>query len=111
MNKYIIFIVLLALRIVYHPSPAQTTIHPFESASPIKAASIPAGPNKLIPDAGITSHDKVIFNRAAENNKIITRKFLLFELLWKQRVYYCTRLLNKIRGATIAETFTFITSA
>ena len=111
MNKYIILIALVALRIVYHPSPVQTTLNPFESTSPIKVQSNPDGSNKLVPGAGIISTQKVIVNKAAENNKLVTKKYLRYELVWRQRVYYCTRLLKKYREATIAETFLITTSA
>ena len=111
MTKYIILITLVAFRIVYHPSPAQTIITPFENTSPVKAASIPAGQNKLVQGAGIISTDKITVDKAAENNKLVTRKFLKFQLVWRKKEYFCTLLPSKNSETTIAKTFTIIAAA
>lgn len=111
MTKYIILIALVAFRIVYHPSPAQTIITPFENTSPVKAANIPAGLNKLVPASGIISTDKVSIDKAAENSKLVTRKFLKFQLVWRQKEYFCNLLPRKNSEITIAKTFTIIAAA
>ena len=111
MTKYIILIALVAFRIVYHPSPAQTINNPFESTSPVKAVSNPVGPNKPVPGAGIIRTDKVTINKAAENNKLVTRKFQKFQLVWRKKEYFCTLLPSKNNETTIAKTFTIIAAA
>ena len=111
MTKYIILIALVAFRIIYHPSPAATFSTPFETTSPVKVVSIPAGQNKPVPGAGIISSDKVNVDKVVENNKLVAKKFLRFELVWRNRVYYCTRLQKKSSETTITETFTIIATA
>jgi hypothetical protein len=70
MIKYIAFVTILALRLFYQPSAAQTAIAPFTSPSP---APIPKGnvttTAKLLDFKGIISNNKVILNWAVSENE------------------------------------------
>jgi len=68
MIKSIIFIVIIALRISYHPSDA-TTIIPFANPSPVPPPAIGANPAKVISINGSISNNKVILNWVVGQNE------------------------------------------
>ena len=77
MTKYITLAAIVALRIVYNPSPAQTVIAPFANPSPKDSfwrtstvtTSITTPPAKLVRIDGSITNNKVILNWAVEKNE------------------------------------------
>ena len=66
MIKYIAFILIVALRIVYHPTPAESATAPF--TKPSSSAIAPASKIKPV-DGGIITN-KVTPNRVVDENEI-----------------------------------------
>ena len=62
MTKFTAFVILVALRIVYHPADATNNIAPFTSFSPRPASTLSVAPAKLISITGSISNNKVILN-------------------------------------------------
>ena len=68
MAKFTAFVLIVALRIAYHPSSGSTTIAPFASPSPIAASTISIKSAKLINFRGSISNNKVfLYWTVAEN--------------------------------------------
>jgi len=65
MSKFTAFIIIVALRIVFHPSDAQSGIAPFTSPSTLPASAHSLAPAKLI---SISDH-KVILNWVVGQNE------------------------------------------
>ncbi|MDZ4810072.1 MAG: hypothetical protein SGI96_17690 [Bacteroidota bacterium] len=122
MIKYITLAAIVALRIVYNPSPAQTVIAPFASPSPVTTSIISAPPAKLVRVDGSISNNKMILNWAVEKNetaamfevekssdgknfsmaalvfgtdKAETGIYQFFERAAKQRMFYRIKLIDK----------------
>ncbi len=131
MTKYITFVAIVALRIGYNPSPAQTIITPF--ASPTPASTISAPPAKLVRIDGSFSNNKVILNWAVEKNetadmfeveksndgknfsmaalvfgtdKAETGIYQFFERATKQRMFYRIKLIDKNKEAIYSDVIT-----
>ena len=85
MTRLTAFVIILALRILYHPLPAQTAITPFTSPPPLSASTLSAGPAQLISFRGGISHNKVILRWVVSKN----------EKTRNQKVLYRTRLTRK----------------
>jgi hypothetical protein len=62
MTKFTAFVILVALRIAYHPAYATNSIAPFTSLSPLPASTMSVAPAKLISITGTVSNNKVILN-------------------------------------------------
>ncbi len=69
MIKSAAFVIIVALRIVYHPSPAQSAIAPFASPSPLPTSTISTAPARLISINGSISNSKVILNWVVGGNE------------------------------------------
>jgi hypothetical protein len=69
MTKFTTFVFIIALRIFYHPSHAQTDIAPFASPSALSASTISITPAKLINITGSISNHKVILNWVVGENE------------------------------------------
>ena len=69
MLKYTAFIIILALRISYHPADAQTTIAPFTSPSPLSTTSISITPARLISVDGHIRDNKIILDWVVGQNE------------------------------------------
>jgi hypothetical protein len=69
MTKFTAFIIIVALRIVYHPSDAQSGIAPFASPTQLPASRISIAPAKLISITGSISDHKVILNWVVGENE------------------------------------------
>ncbi|MFZ1858935.1 MAG: hypothetical protein WAU29_16345 [Chitinophagaceae bacterium] len=123
MTKFTAFVLIVAMRIMYHPSPAQHDIAPFASPSPLPTATT-AIPAKLISIAGTISNNKFILNWEVGDNetadqfevekstdgknftmaalvfgtdKSATDKYQFYEKAGNQRVLYRIKLINKNR--------------
>ena len=121
MIKFTAFVVIVALRIMYQPSPAQKDIAPFASPSPLPTTTISA-PAKLISIDGSIKNNKVILNWEVGDNetadqfevekstdgknyimaalvfgtdKSETDKYQFYEKAGSQRVLYRIKLINK----------------
>lgn len=68
MTKYTAFILILAIRILYHPLTATSDNSPFASPSPLPAPAI-ASPAKLISIEGKISSNKVFLNWVVGENE------------------------------------------
>jgi hypothetical protein len=124
MTKYTAFVIILALRIAYHPSAAQRDIAPFASPSPLPVSTISVTPAKLISIDGSISNNKVILNWVVDENetadrfeveksidgtnfstaalvfgtdKPATDKYQFYEKAGNQKVLYRIKLINKNR--------------
>jgi hypothetical protein len=133
MTKYITLAAIVALRIVYNPSPAQTVIAPFASPAPITTSTISALPAKLVRIDGSISNNKMILNWAVEKNetadmfevekssdgknfsmaalvfgtdKAETGIYQFFERAAKQRMYYRIKLIDKNGQAAYSDIVT-----
>jgi hypothetical protein len=69
MTKFTAFVIIVALRIVYHPSSAQPVTAPFASPSSLPASTISIAPAKLISITGTISNHKVILNWVVGENE------------------------------------------
>lgn len=124
MIKLTAFIAIIALRIMYQPSSAQSTMAPFTSPAPLSAISLPAIPAKLIQVTGSISNQKVILNWVVNENetadqfevekstdgknfsttalvfgtdKADTGNYQFYEKAGNQKVLYRIKLINKNR--------------
>ena len=127
MTKYIAFVAIVALRIVYNPSSAQTVITPFASPSALTTSTNPA---KLIRIDGSVSNNKVILNWVVEKNetadqfevekssdgknfsmaalvfgtdKTETGNYQFFERVARQRMFYRIKMINKNKQAEYSD--------
>jgi len=69
MTKFTAFVIIVALRIIYHPSHAQTDIAPFASPAPLPTTSFSIVPAKVISIDGSISNQKVILNWVVSENE------------------------------------------
>jgi hypothetical protein len=69
MTKYTAFVIIVALRIMYHPLPAQVTIAPFASPPPLSLQTNSLVPANLISIEGSISNHKVILNWVVSENE------------------------------------------
>ena len=133
MTKYIALAAIVALRIVYNPSPEQTFIVPFASPSPVTTSSILELPAKLVRIDGSISNNKMILNWVVEKNetadmfevekssdgknfsmaalvfgtdKAETSVYQFFERAAKQRIFYRIKLIDKNGQAAYSDIIT-----
>jgi hypothetical protein len=122
MTKYTAFVIIVALRIMYHPSHSQSELAPFVSPSPLPAPTISVFPAKLININGSISNNKFILNwEVGENetadlfevekstdgknfsmtalvfgtDKPATDKYQFYEKAGNQRILYRIKMINK----------------
>ena len=70
MIKYLLFLFILTLRIMYQPLSASSDIAPFASPSPLPATTTtPVAPAKLVSNDGTISKNKVILNWVVDENE------------------------------------------
>ncbi len=69
MTKFTAFVIIVALRVVYHPSLAQPDIAPFASPSTLPTSTISIAPAKLISINGSISNHKMILNWVVNENE------------------------------------------
>jgi len=69
MTKFTAFIILVSLRIIYHPSDTRSDRTPFASPSPLSSSTISIAPAKLIHITGSISNHKVILNWVVAENE------------------------------------------
>jgi hypothetical protein len=69
MTKFTAFVIIVALRIMYHPLPAQVSIAPFASPSPLSLQTISLVPAQLISFDGSISNHKVILKWVIDENE------------------------------------------
>jgi hypothetical protein len=69
MIKYTAFVIIVALRIIYHPTHAQSDIAPFASTAPLSTTTISVTPAKLISIDGSISNHKAILNWVVGENE------------------------------------------
>jgi hypothetical protein len=69
MTKYTAFVIIIALRIIYHPSTAQVTTAPFASPSPLSLQTISLVPANLMSFEGSIINHKVILNWVVGENE------------------------------------------
>lgn len=126
MTKFTAFVIIVALRIAYHPSHAQAELAPFASPSPTTSSAASISPAKLIRINGTVSDNKVFLKWVVTENetanlfeiekstdgKIFTMIGLVFgseksdtddyefyEKAGKQKLMYRIKLVNKDRQA------------
>lgn len=126
MTKFTAFIIIVALRIAFHPSDARSGITPFASPTQLPASTISIAPAKLISISGSISNHKVILNWVVGENetadkfevekstdgKIFTLAALVFgtdkpetdnyrfyEKAGNEKILYRIKLINKNRQA------------
>ena len=124
MIKYTAFVIIVALRIMYQPSPAQNYIPPFASPSPTSTSSSSVSPAKLISIDVSLNNNKFILNwKVSENetadqfevekstdgkNFIVTAlvfgtdkkdtdQYQFYEKAGSEKVLYRIKLINKNR--------------
>jgi hypothetical protein len=69
MSKFTAFVIIVALRVIYHPFHAQADIAPFTSPPALPASTISIAPAKLISINGSISNHKVILNWVVNENE------------------------------------------
>lgn len=69
MTKFAAFVIIVACRVVYHPSHAPSDIAPFASPSSLSPSTISIAPAKLININGSISNHKVILNWVVNENE------------------------------------------
>ena len=69
MTKFSAFIIIIALRIVFHPSHAQSDMAPFASPSPLPTSTISFSNARLISVEGSIRNKKVILNWVVGQNE------------------------------------------
>lgn len=123
MIKYTAFVLIVALRIMYHPaSDAQSVIAPFASNTPLSTTTISVVPAKLISIAGSINNHKVVLNWVVGENETAdqfevekstdgknfslaalvfgtdkpeTCNYQFYEKAGKQKILYRIKLINK----------------
>ena len=122
MIKTAAFILLLALRIGYHPGEGKANIVPFASPLPVPSSTLSAPQAKLISFHGFITHKKVVLNWVVEQNetadqfevekstdgkhfilaalvfgtdKTSTGNYQFYEKAGNQKVLYRIRIINK----------------
>lgn len=124
MIKITAFITIIALRIFYQPSSAQSAIAPFASPTPVPTTAFSIAPAKLISVDGRFSNNKFILNWEVSQNetadqfevekstdgknftmaalvfgtdKSDTDKYQFYEKAGNQKILYRIKLINKNR--------------
>lgn len=69
MTKFTAFVIIVALRIAYHPAYAQTEIAPFASPSPLPSHTTTITPAKLISINGNVTGNKIFLNWVVGENE------------------------------------------
>lgn len=69
MIKYTLLLAILALRLFYQPSAAQTEPAPFASPAPLPVSTISIVPAKVVQFKGTVSNNKVILNWVVDENE------------------------------------------
>jgi len=69
MTKFTTFVIIIALRIFYHPSHAQTDIAPFASILPPSSSTISIARAKLIQITGSIHNHKVVLKWVVAENE------------------------------------------
>jgi hypothetical protein len=127
MIKYITFVMIVAARIVYNPSPASPATIPFAAPSLPPVSHILSGPAKLVTINGSVQNNKVILNWVVEENEtadqfeveksadgknfslaalvfatdeINTGNYQFYEKAGKRKMVYRIKLINKNRQTT-----------
>ena len=122
MTKFTAFVIIVALRIIYHPTHAQNETAPFASPSPLPISTI--APAKLISINGHIINNKIILDWVVAENETAdqfeveksidgkkfkmvalvfgtdkpdTDKYQFYEKVGNQKVLYRIRLINKDR--------------
>ena len=122
MTKFTAFVIIVALRIIYHPAHAKTETVPFASPAPRPVPSTIIAPAKLISINGNISNNKVFLNWVVGENETAdqfeversmdgknftmaalvfgtdkpnTDYYLFYEKAGNQKVLYRIRLINK----------------
>jgi hypothetical protein len=130
MAKYTTFIIIIALRVFYQPSPNQPETSPFASPSHLPASTISFVPAKLINVNGSISNHKVILNWVVGENETAdqfevekssdgkiftltalvfgtdkpeTDKYQFYEKAANQKILYRIKLINKNRSTEYSE--------
>ncbi len=125
MIKYTALVLIVAVRIMYHPaSDAQPVIAPFASNTPLSTATISVVPAKLISIAGSISNHTVVLNWVVGDNETADQfevekssdgknfslaalvfgtdkseigNYQFYEKASKQKIIYRIKLINKNR--------------
>ena len=124
MTKFSVFVIIIALRIVYHPSHAQSDMAPFASPSPLPTSTISFSNARLISIEGSIRNKKVVLtwvvgqNETADQfevekstdgknftmaalvfgtDKPETGNYLFYEKAGNKKVLYRIKLINKNR--------------
>ncbi len=124
MTKFTAFVIIVALRIMYHPTHAQSDIAPFASPTSFSTTTISVTPAKLISLDGSISNHKVVLNWVVGENetadqfevekstdgknflmaalvfgtdKPATGNYQFYEKAGNQKVLYRIKLINKNR--------------
>jgi hypothetical protein len=122
MTKFTAFVMIIALRIGYHPSNAQNDIAPFTSPSPHLSSIVSFVPAKIISINGKISNNKVILNWVVGANETAdkfevekstdgktftmaalvfatengaTDYYMFYEKAMKQKILYRIKMINK----------------
>lgn len=126
MSKFTASVIIVALRILYHPANAKTAIAPFTSPTPLPVRSVSIVPAKLISLNGSVSNNKIFLtwivgeNETADHfeveksadgktfkmaalvigtDKPNTDNYQFYEKAGNQKVLYRIRLIYKDRKA------------
>ncbi len=126
MSKYIALFVILALRMIFHPSHAETPIAPFAKPSPRPVASVSFKPASVVSFQGTVMNNKVTLNWVVNENetadlfeieksidgktftmaalvfgtdKPTTDNYQFYEKAGNQKVMYRIKLINKNKKA------------
>jgi hypothetical protein len=130
MTKFTAFVIVIALRIGYHPFNTQNNIAPFASPSLRSASTTSVAPAKLISISGSISNDKVILNWVVGANETADKfevekstdgktfimaalvfgtdktendNYMFYEKAGKQKVLYRIKLINKNQQAAYSD--------
>lgn len=126
MTKFTVFVLLVGLRIMYHPTAAQSVAAPFASPKPLPFSSITVNPAKFIDIEGSRANNRIIlkwmigdnetaycfevekstdgknFTMAAlvfGTDKPATDNYEFYEKAGKQKAFYRIKLINKDKKA------------
>jgi hypothetical protein len=130
MTKFTVFVIVVALRIGYHPSNAQNNLSPFTSPAFRSASTISVAPAKLISISGSISNNKIILNWVVGANETADKfevekstdgktftmaalvfgtdktendNYMFYEKAGKQKVMYRIKLINKNQQAAYSD--------
>ena len=130
MTKFSAFIIIIALRIIYHPSIAQSGIAPFASPSPLSTSTISFSNARLISIEGSIHNKKVVLTWVVGQNETADQfevekstdgknftlaalvfgtdkpeidNYLFYEKAGKKKVLYRIKIINKNRQAEYSD--------